>query len=161
MSKRGLGINSFARAMQRNKERVKNACFMFQLWIAKEAYEVILINTPILKGDLRGSWTITQGEQDRSANRGKTKVRNTGAPLDANEGQYMVQTLNSFNHDRFGETVWLNNAREYVHMIEYDGYSKYKAPAGMARIGVASVVAWAELTKREFVQNYERLGVTR
>ncbi len=87
----------------------------------------VLTRTPILSGSLRASWTPNKGKPIAN-----NVTINEGDPIPArNKAAPVINSL------RAGDTYSLANGKPYVRRIEYEGWSKYKEPAGMLRVSVA------------------------
>lgn len=93
--------------------------------IILELFTSVILDTPVLEGRLRGNWIISSDDpadgtvdiQDPSGNKTTRRVKNFLSKLDAGK-----------NFD-----VYLTNNLPYAFRIEFDGYSKTKAPEGMVR----------------------------
>lgn len=160
MSSVGLDIDSFTQAINKCREDVHELRVAFHRFIAMETYATIAKYTPVLDGYLRNSWNFSYGEKDEVTTRDRTDDVMTGSPLTADEIERAVTTLQVFGYSDSGEIIWLNNAQPYVCIIEYTGYSRDKAPAGMARIGVLAIAAWGDKLRSEFIQKHGGLGRT-
>jgi len=123
----------------------------FQKWIALELYRRILQKTPVDKGTLRGSWTISIGNQDRVAANNET-IAGMGESLSPSERSEFTQAVSAMNDLQIGQIIWINNAMPYVLRIEFDGHSKEKAPGGMVQISINELKAWLKSAKKEFIK---------
>lgn len=106
-----------------------------------ELYGRIVFKTPVLEGWLRGSWTVGVG---RKLSRSQTNcglIDTVSVPMLPKEIQMVNSRLDKIKHKL--KIVHISNSMEYAPKIEYTGYSKRKAPAGMATVSVAEVIAWA------------------
>lgn len=89
----------------------------------------VIQSTPVLTGQLKGSWRSTVGSQ---AIPGGLRIDPEGVgPL--MEVKYAVSRWN------YGETLYMANLTPYAYKIEYEGWSSRKAPLGMLRINVADI----------------------
>ena len=90
-----------------------------------ELFTSVILDTPVLEGRLRANWIISDNSaaggtiktKDKTGERTKKKISNFLVKFDGKK---------DFN-------VFLTNNLPYAHRIEYDGWSKTKAPAGMVR----------------------------
>lgn len=91
-------------------------------------FRSVVFDTPVLEGTLRGAWQPSVGSAILSpSNRtGRSSGRATMSAIE-----------NIVNASKFGDTVYLTNPMPYGPRIEYEGWSKVKAPQGMVRKNVA------------------------
>jgi len=96
--------------------------------VALELSRRIIMATPVDKGTLRGNWlpaydqpNLTYSQAIKDPN-GDATIR---AVLGHAKGSKMI-----------GHVWYLTNSMPYAYRIEYEGYSKVKAPAGMVRVSV-------------------------
>lgn len=122
----------------------------FQKWIALKLYGMIMQKTPVDKGTLRGSWTVSIGSQD-TVPANKTTSANQGQALTASEKSTLDAALAQMPDLKIGQIVWINNAMPYVLRIEFDGHSSVKAPAGMVQISINEMRSFLATSKKEFV----------
>lgn len=94
----------------------------------------IIQDTPVAKGTLRGNWFATIGSPSNSVDESR---RESSAMADAQSTALKAS----------GEVFFLTNNLPYAHRIEYDGWSKTKAPSGMVRRNVEIVKTKLELFK--------------
>jgi len=90
-----------------------------------ELFRLVVMETPVDTGRLRGNWQTTintpaTSELDR---------------LDPNGGIVLAEVL--ANMGGLLDVVYFSNNLPYAERIEYDGWSKHKAPGGMVRMHVA------------------------
>lgn len=134
----------------------------FQKWIALELYRRIMQKTPVDKGFLRGSWTISVGAQDKSAANSQTdaksfETRYGGEKLTKRERIEFTQAVAAMNDLQIGQIIWLNNAMPYVLVIEFEKHSELKAPGGMVQISINEMKTWLQTAKRDFVKISENI----
>ena len=122
----------------------------FQKWIALKLYGMIMQKTPVDKGTLRGSWTVSIGSQD-TVPANKTTSANQGQPLTASEKSTLDAALAQMSDMKLGQIIWINNAMPYVLVIEFDEHSRVKAPAGMVQISINEMRSFLATSKKEFV----------
>ena len=151
MAKKGKRLNGFIADMKVFKDRILPKAFVsFQKYIALELYKRIMQKTPVDKGTLRGSWTISIGSQDTTpAN--KTTTAKQGQGLTASEKGVLDAALAQMAEAKLGQIIWINNAMPYVLRIEFDGHSSVKAPAGMVQISINEMRSFLATKKSEFV----------
>lgn len=90
-----------------------------------ELFTSVILDTPVLEGRLRGNWLITANDP----------ANGTVEIIDPS-GDRTVRNIESFIAKMSGEKnfdVYLTNNLPYAHRIEFDGWSKTKAPEGMVR----------------------------
>ena len=151
MAIKGKKIDGFIADMKVFKDRILPKAFVsFQKYIALELYKRIMQKTPVDKGTLRGSWTISIGSQDTTpAN--KTTTAKQGQGLTASEKGVLDAALAQMAEAKLGQIIWINNAMPYVLRIEFDGHSSVKAPAGMVQISINEMRSFLATKKSEFV----------
>lgn len=128
----------------------------FQKWIALNLYRRIMQKTPVDKGFLRGSWTISVGAQDKAAANTKTDA-GMGASLSPSEQAEFTRAVAAMNDLNIGQIIWLNNAMPYVLVIEFEQHSELKAPGGMVQISINELKTWLQTAKREFITISENI----
>lgn len=94
--------------------------------VCSKITEGVIEKTPFLSGRLRGNWYATI-DSDTS----ETSETRTAAEAKT-DGQNKAREAS-------GTVFSLTNNLPYAYRIEYLGWSKIKAPAGMARVTVAEV----------------------
>ncbi len=151
MAKRVRELNGFVADLKQFKDKILPETFVaFQKWIALKLYGMIMQKTPVDKGTLRGSWTISIGSQDTTpAN--KTTSAKQGQGLTASEKGVLDAALAQMAEAKLGQIIWINNAMPYVLRIEFDGHSSVKAPAGMVQISINEMRSFLATKKSEFV----------
>lgn len=144
-------LDGFVANLKQFQREILPAEFVaFQKWIALKLYGMIMQKTPVDKGTLRGSWTISIGSQDTTpAN--KTTSANQGQGLTASEKSTLDAALAQMADAKLGQIIWINNAMPYVLRIEFDGHSRVKAPAGMVQISINEMRSFLATSKKEFV----------
>ncbi len=152
MPKKGKQLNGFIADLKQFQNKILPETFVaFQKWLALELYRRILRKTPVDKGTLRGSWTISIGAQDTvPANR--TTDAADDADLTAAERGLFQAAVAQMSDINVGQVIWINNAMPYVLRIEFDGHSSVKAPAGMVQISINEVKTWLNSAKKDFVR---------
>ncbi|MFI8643885.1 hypothetical protein ACIGJK_03650 [Pseudomonas iridis] len=88
-------------------------------------FNAVIMDTPVLDGRLRGDWQTSVGQPASSENgRVDTVGSATNAEVTAN------------TPPGAGQETYLTNNMPYAYKIEYEGWSKIKAPQGMVRRNV-------------------------
>lgn len=152
MAYKGKEIDGFIADLKVFKDRILPKTFVaFQKYIALELYKRIMQKTPVDKGTLRGSWTISIGSQDTNpANKNTTAKQ--GAALSSAERADFQTAIAGMQELQLGQIVWINNAMPYVLRIEFDGHSSVKAPQGMVQISINELKTWLKTAKKDFVR---------
>lgn len=91
--------------------------------IFKEIYVEVWNRTPVDTGALRANWNVTKGKPSVAFDSSNTSGRMKPVPV--------------VNKDDF---LYLANGAPYARRIEFEGWSRNKAPQGMLRIGIQTVV---------------------
>jgi len=93
--------------------------------IILELFTSVILDTPVLEGRLRGNWLITSDDPAT----GTVEVTDpTGEKTKRNVENFVRAMSGTQNF-----SVYLTNNLPYAYRIEYDGWSKNKAPEGMVR----------------------------
>jgi len=93
--------------------------------IILELFSSVILDTPVLTGRLRGNWII-------SSDAPETGQFDVIDPTGAKATKKVEDFVSSLDLDDDFE-VFLANNLPYAYRIEYDGWSKTKAPEGMVR----------------------------
>ena len=158
MAKVTRTIQGFRADLLEHKKKFMPQTFVtFQKWIAIELYKRIMQKTPVDEGILRGSWTISVGAQDRTPANAKSDAKEFdsaygGAALTSAERANFKAAIAGMNQLGIGQVVWINNAMPYVEVIEFDGHSSVKAPAGMVQISIAELKVWLSTKYSEYIK---------
>ena len=93
-----------------------------------ELFASVIRDTPVKDGQLRGNWQTTEnspatGEIDR-----EQKEKDSGPA-----------TLEAFANVNGTGLFYLTNNLPYAERVEFDGWSKIKAPRGMVRINAKRI----------------------
>ncbi|AMD43328.1 tail completion or Neck1 protein [Pseudomonas phage ZC01] len=97
---------------------------------ALELFRLIILSTPVDNGVLINNWRT-------QINRPNTDTRETQSATGADSLREAQSNLGKLE-----DTVFFTNNLPYAHRIEFDGWSRYKAPQGMVRKNVAR---WDEI----------------
>lgn len=156
MAVKGKKIDGFIADMKVFQQRVLPKTFVaFQKYIALELYKRIMQKTPVDKGTLRGSWTISIGSQDRTPANKETNAKQ-GSTLSSEERADFKAAVAGMQDLQLGQIIWINNAMPYVLRIEFDGHSSVKAPAGMVQISIQELRSYLQTIKKDFVKVYDK-----
>lgn len=97
---------------------------------ALELFRLIIVETPVDNGVLRNNW------------RTQVNSPNTERKDGADPTGGLALTEAAANLGILTDTVFFTNNQPYAERIEYDGWSRFKAPSGMVR---KNVVRWDEI----------------
>ena len=159
MAVKSKNIDGFVADLKVFKDRILPKTFVaFQKYIALELFKRIMQKTPVDKGTLRGSWTISIGSQDKMPANKPTSARQ-GAALSGAERAEFQTAVAGMQELKLGQIIWINNAMPYVLRIEFDGHSSVKAPAGMVNISIQELRSYLQTIKKDFVNVYDRGGI--
>lgn len=135
-------LSGFRKELRKFRDKILPENFnAFQKGLGLELYKRILEKTPVDTGMLRGAWTISVGQQDRQIPNTATSAENGGV-LTSEELSKFQAAMNSIPKDKIGKIIWLNNAMPYILVIEFEGHSSKKAPAGMVQISINEIKTW-------------------
>jgi hypothetical protein len=113
-------ISKWATGAKASVERTRRA-------VVLKLFGSVIRDTPVLTGRLRGNWQTSV----ESPLTGQLPVRSGAAALA--EVQVAAKAVTG------DQAVYLRNNLPYAHRIEYDGWSKRKAPEGMVRRNIARI----------------------
>lgn len=94
----------------------------------------VVMNTPVLTGRLRGNWQFGETAMPTG---------NVGA-VDMQGSATIIRIEGQSRGLKAGGSCWVVNNLPYAYRIEYEGYSRTKAPQGMVRITLANLPAALE-----------------
>jgi hypothetical protein len=115
-----LDVSKFAEKTGRDANAVKAAA-------ALTIFKNIILETPVDTGRLRANWQASIG----------TKKTGTLETQDK-EGSSTISKMTGVVNESLGDgSVFFTNNLPYAARIEYDSWSKQKAPDGMVRISIA------------------------
>lgn len=114
-------LASFAKKAEENTERARRIILL-------RLFRSVVFDTPVKEGTLRGAWqpSVNSTSITPSNRTGRSSGNATNKAIEE-----MVEA------SRFGDTVYLTNPLPYGPRIEYEGWSRVKAPQGMVRKNVA------------------------
>lgn len=101
------------------------------LYVQKVILEIdkrLVQKSPVDTGRFRNNWNISNAVPDLS----------TTEAVSPNLSQSR-SAANIFSIRANGQTVFITNALPYAFRIEYEGWSKIKAPAGCVRVTIAEI----------------------
>ena len=107
-----------------------------------ELSDLIVTKTPFLSGSLKSSWT---------PNIKTEKAVNVNIPIGKIASPAKADSLKRKNISRVtknlkaGDEYHFANGQPYARRIEYEGWSKYKAPYGMMWV---SVTQWGAIVRK-------------
>lgn len=116
---------SFSADLRRFNRKTKDSLDRTRRIVIIKLFSAVIKDTPVLSGRLRGNWQTTIN----SPATGVIGVRDEAAAI-AEVQSKVVQSKGS-------DVVILRNNLPYAYRIEFDGWSKVKAPQGMMRRNVA------------------------
>ena len=93
----------------------------------------IIMETPVLEGRLRGNWIASKGKPSRGTRKRPDK---SGRPT-INRAKNFVERQD-LSEDF---SIYFTNNLPYAHRIEYDGWSREKAPTGMVRNNLTRIAS--------------------
>lgn len=121
MSSFALDLGSFARKAGQNADKaVKKVCF--------DLTRAIIFDTPVDTGRLRGNWQASIG----------IPIGSTLEKTDKGGGDTLTLAMSAINNAP-KNIFYLTNNLPYAYRVEFEGWSKVKAPKGMVRINFENV----------------------
>jgi hypothetical protein len=118
-------VASFSQQTHQKLDRIRRRSIL-------SMFRLIVQSTPVDSGRLINNWRTNVGAPNIS--------ERTALSLSGVDSLAEVFTNMGLIH----ETVYFTNNLPYAERIEYDGWSQYKAPAGMVRIHISR---WPELVR--------------
>lgn len=115
----------FSAALGRFNKKTKDRLDRTRRIVIIKLFSAVIKDTPVLSGRLRGNWQTSI----RSPATGVIGIRDESAAI----AEVEAMAARSKGTD----VVYLRNNLPYAHRIEFDGWSKVKAPQGMMRRNVA------------------------
>lgn len=116
---------SFSSDLRRSNQRTREGLERTRRIVILKLFSAVIKDTPVLSGRLRGNWQTTIN----SPATGVIGIRDEAAAVA--EVQHMAAQSNG------SDVVILRNNLPYAYRIEFDGWSRAKAPQGMMRRNVA------------------------
>lgn len=109
------------------KAQATPAIFMKKLLV--ELSNRVIMKSPVDKGQFINNWMVGNGAIDTTTNENTTE-KNAAILKNSLE-------INSLKIN--GQTIYITNSLPYAYRLEYEGWSKVKAPAGMVRVTLAEL----------------------
>jgi hypothetical protein len=103
--------------------------------IAIALFSSIIMSSPFLTGRLASNWRCSLGSPLLG------EVPSYGGSEGSVKSAAITAVVNALASMAGDFRAFLTNSLPYVKRIEYEGWSKVKAPAGMVRINVARIEA--------------------
>ena len=128
---------SFARQVARFNAGAVGAADKTVRAITLALFRETTLRTPVDTGRLRGNWQTTVG----------APAVGTTARDDKTGAAAIAEVVS--NVSGLGTKCFLTNNLPYAARIEFDGYSKAKAPAGMVRVSLRRITALVRRAIRE------------
>ena len=116
---------SFFTDLRRFNRKAKDSLDRTRRIVIIKLFSAVIKDTPVLSGRLRGNWQTTIN----SPATGVIGIRDEAAAI-AEVQRMAAQSKGS-------DVVILRNNLPYAYRIEFDGWSKVKAPQGMMRRNVS------------------------
>lgn len=113
---------SFSRDVQRIADKMNEDVEKVARAIFLELFSSVIKDTPVLTGRLRGNW------QTSAATPNTQIIERTDGNAAISEAYSTINKPGLY---------YLTNNLPYAERIEFDGWSKVKAPAGMVRKNIA------------------------
>lgn len=109
------------------KAQATPAIFMKELLV--ELSNRVIMKSPVDTGRFRANWNVGNGSIDYATSESTDKQGNTALKNSLE--------INSIKIN--GQTIYITNSLPYAYRLEYEGWSKVKAPAGMVRVTLAEL----------------------
>jgi hypothetical protein len=122
---------SFSQRLNRWIEGSQREVFELNKSITLRLMKGVLKDTPVLEGRLRSNWFPTKGAPSNETSEQIVDLNVKIAEID-NFIKSTIKPDEDFD-------VYLTNNLPYAYRIEYQEYSKIKAPRGMVRINLFNV----------------------
>jgi hypothetical protein len=95
----------------------------FRKGVSIALFKAVILDTPVLTGRLRGNWQASFSNP----------ASGTLETSDKTGSETVIKSSVFVNNTPMDGSVFLTNNLPYAARIEYDGWSKTKAPEGMVR----------------------------
>lgn len=116
---------SFSAQLSRFSRKTTDGLDRTRRIVIIKLFSAVIQDTPVLSGRLRGNWQTSIGSPVTSV----IGVRDMGAAV--------AEVQSKAQQSQLTDTVFLRNNLPYAYRIEFDGWSRTKAPQGMMRRNVA------------------------
>lgn len=98
--------------------------------VTLELFSSVISDSPVDSGMFRGNWFASSKSPDVQTT---DNIRS--------ESQVIADAANVVSDFKLNDTLYLTNSLPYGPRLEYEGWSKRKAPEGMVRINVQRIAA--------------------
>lgn len=152
-------MSDFVNQIRAFKEKCKSLSIDVHKNATLGLQKVIIDDTPVLTGRLQSNWQVTQDSPAQTSLYKKvTSVLSFRSYAIGSEYDYQ-KTINDaeveLSNLGIDQTTFITNLVNYVIPIEFEGYSKYKAPKGMARINIQK---WGAIVRRALAKTKAEYG---
>lgn len=117
----------FSAQLGRFAKRAEDRLNATRRTVAIKLFSAIIMDTPVLTGRLRGNWQTSLA----------SPVTGAIDRTDPSGGSVMREVEEVVGTSRLSDVIYFRNNLPYAYRIEYEGWSKVKAPQGMVRRNVA------------------------
>lgn len=111
-------------------EQAKAKQELFYKRLSLEIYRRIVLKSPVDKGRFVNNWNVSY----RAANTSTTEATDPSRQQSLSKGSAAVMAMHVD-----GGMIYITNSLPYAYRLEYEGWSKVKAPAGMVRVTLAEL----------------------
>lgn len=125
-----MSNNKFRADIAKWIAKSKKAQDMYVQKVILEVDKRLVQKSPVDTGRFRNNWNIANATPDLS----------TTEAVAPNISQSR-SAASVFSIKANGQTVFITNALPYAFRIEYEGWSKVKAPAGVVRVTIAEMAS--------------------
>lgn len=126
---------SFASQMRAFTNKAEGAVDKTVKSITFALFREVVMRTPVDSGRLKGNWQTTIGAPATSEDSGRTDTTPKWKIAASSDWDILNKA------GGVGTVTYLTNNLPYAHRIEFDGWSKVKAPEGMIRVSLARINA--------------------
>lgn len=109
----------------------------------KQLFIDIVYSTPVLTGYLRGNWQTSFGSPEI----------NPIYRIDKGGTKAVSEIVSVIDSAKSSTDIYFTNNAPYAERIEFEGYSKLKAPAGMVRI---NTIRWPDIVNKFAQKNKDK-----
>jgi len=122
-----MNNDKFRKSFSRRVERTKEKMEIFVIKYLVDLNGRIILKTPVDKGQLHWNWFI--GNMMINYTIEDHDGTDKGGALARNKAALEAIKVN-------GQMIYITNSLPYAYRVEYEGWSKVKAPAGMMRLSI-------------------------
>ena len=123
-----MSNNKFRADIAKFNNKSKKAQDMFVQKVVLEIDKRLVFKSPVDTGRFRNNWNISNAIPDLTTT--------TSPSPNLTQSRSATQI---FSIKANGQTVYITNALPYAYRIEYEGWSKVKAPRGVVRVTIAEM----------------------